>query len=109
VIDSQFSTVVCAPIYSKYDGFTTQVEIGVDEGLKHDSAIYCDELVSLPKFMLTDFIGSLSPLKVEAINNRAVQKPQFLNSFGNGFYIKTAEFAAILRQIPYTCERTEGY
>jgi mRNA interferase MazF len=69
VIDSQFSTVVCAPVYSKYDGFTTQVEIGIDEGLKHDSAIYCDELVSLPKFMLTDFIGSLSPLKMEAVNN----------------------------------------
>ncbi|MDR1288752.1 MAG: type II toxin-antitoxin system PemK/MazF family toxin [Treponema sp.] len=69
VIDSQFSTVVCAPVYSKYDGFTTQVEIGIDEGLKHDSAIYCDELVSLPKFMLTDFAGSLSPRKLEAVNN----------------------------------------
>jgi mRNA interferase MazF len=69
VIDSLFSTVVCAPVYSKYDSFTTQIEIGVDEGLKHDSAIYCDELVSLPKSMLTDFIGSLSPLKMEAVNN----------------------------------------
>jgi predicted nucleic acid-binding Zn ribbon protein len=39
--------------------------------------------------------------------NRAIQKPQFLNSFGNSFNIKTAESAAILRQIRQTCERTE--
>ena len=52
VIDSRFSTVICAPVYSKYDEFTTQIEVGVADGLKHDSAIYCDELVSLPKSML---------------------------------------------------------
>ena len=53
---------------TKYDGFPTQIEVGVDEGLKHDSAIYCDELVSLPKSMLTDFIGTLSNVKMEAVN-----------------------------------------
>jgi mRNA interferase MazF len=36
--------------------------------LKHDSAIFCDELVSLPKSMLTDYIGSLSLSKLEAVN-----------------------------------------
>ena len=68
LIDSQFSTVICAPVYSKYDGFPTQVEVGVDEGLKHDSAIYCDELVSLRKSMLTDYIGALSDIKMQAVN-----------------------------------------
>ncbi len=68
VIDSQFSTVICAPVYSKYDGFTTQIEVGVDEGLKHDSAVYCDELVSLPKSLLTDFIASLSESKMKEVN-----------------------------------------
>ena len=34
--------------------------MGLDEGLKHDSAVHCDALVSLPKATLTDFIGSLS-------------------------------------------------
>ena len=61
--------VICAPVYSKYDGLRTQVEIGVDEGLKHDSAIYCDELASIPKPMLTDFISSLSHDKMEAANS----------------------------------------
>jgi mRNA interferase MazF len=68
LVDSQFSTVICAPVYSKYDGFPTQIEIGIDEGLKHDSAVYCDELVSLPKTMLTDYIGALSDAKMELVN-----------------------------------------
>ena len=49
LIESKFSTVVCAPVYSVHDGLSTQVLIGIDEGLKHDSSIHCDELVSLPK------------------------------------------------------------
>ncbi len=49
LIDARFSTVICAPVYSAYDGLSTQVPIGIDEGLKHDSSIYCDELVSLQK------------------------------------------------------------
>ena len=68
LIDSRFSTVICAPIYSKHDGLSTQVMVGVDEGLKHDSSVHCDELVSLPKSLLTNFLGSLSPQKVEELN-----------------------------------------
>jgi len=61
LIDSKFSTVVCAPIYSARHGLATQVPIGIDEGLRRDSSIHCDELVSLPKSLLTNFVGSLSP------------------------------------------------
>lgn len=49
LIESRFSTVICAPVYTAYDGLATQVPVGLDEGLKHDSSIHCDELVSLPK------------------------------------------------------------
>lgn len=68
LIDSRFSTVICAPIYSTHDGLSTQVLVGVNEGLKHDSSIHCDELVSLHKSVLTNFIGSLSPPKIEELN-----------------------------------------
>ena len=68
LIDSRFSTVVCAPIYSTHDALSTQVQVGVHEGLKHDSSIHCDELVSLPKSVLTNFIGSLSLDKIEELN-----------------------------------------
>ncbi len=68
MIESRFSTVTCAPIYSAYDGLSTQVPVGVDEGLKHESSIHCDELVSLPKSILTNFVGTLSPQKIQALN-----------------------------------------
>ncbi|MBZ5551765.1 MAG: type II toxin-antitoxin system PemK/MazF family toxin [Acidobacteriia bacterium] len=68
VIDSRFSTVLCAPLYSAYDGLSTQVPVGVDEGLKHPSSIHCDELVSLSKTVLTNFIGTLSPAKIQLLN-----------------------------------------
>lgn len=68
LIDSPFSTVVCAPIYTAYDGLASQIPVGQDEGLKHDSSIHCDELVSLPKSALTNFIGTLPPKKMEALN-----------------------------------------
>lgn len=60
VIESRFSTVICAPIYTRRDGLATQVNVGVECGLKHDASIHCDELVSLPKQMLTDYVGSLT-------------------------------------------------
>jgi hypothetical protein len=57
-----------APIYTRYDGLTTQVPVGIDEGLKHACGIYCDELVSIPKSMLTQYLGSLSPAKLLDLN-----------------------------------------
>ena len=68
LIDSRFSTVICAPIYSKHDGLSTQVMVGAGEGLKHDSSIHCDELVSLPKSTLTNYVSALPPSKIEALN-----------------------------------------
>jgi mRNA interferase MazF len=68
VIESAFSTVVCAPVYSQRHGLATEVHVGTDEGLKHDSSILCDALMSIPKSSLTDFVGSLRRSKVEALD-----------------------------------------
>lgn len=67
-IDSRFSTVICAPVYSRHDGLSTQVPVGPAEGLKHDSSIHCDELLSVPKGMLTGYVGRLSEPKTEELN-----------------------------------------
>lgn len=64
LLDSSFSSAVCAPIYTRRDGLHSQVPVGIDQGLKHDSSIHCDELVSLPKSVLTDYIGCLTPEKL---------------------------------------------
>ena len=68
LIDSRFSTVICAPIYTIHHGLATQVPVGPDEGLKHDSSIHCDELVSLTKSALSNFIGTLPPHKMTALD-----------------------------------------
>ena len=67
LIDSRFSTVICAPVYTAYDGLATQVPIGVDEGLKHPSCINCDQLFTLDKSVLTDFVAALSAAKVRQL------------------------------------------
>jgi len=65
---SNYQTVVCAPVYTNRNGLDSEVNVGIDEGLKHDSAIRCDELVSLSKSALSNFIGSLSEQKIEELN-----------------------------------------
>ena len=80
-MESRFSTVICAPVYSSYDGLSTQVPVGVDQGLKHDNSIYCDELVNLPKSILTNFVGSLSSDKLQELNQAlciALEIPEYL-------------------------------
>lgn len=67
-IERTYPTVICAPVYSNCNDLSSEVEIGIDEGLKHDSCIRCDELVSLQKSGLTNFIGSLSPQKIQELN-----------------------------------------
>lgn len=67
LIDSRFSTVVCAPVDSRRDGLATQVAVGAQEGLKHDSSIHCDALVSIPKAVLKDFVGNLSSDRLAAL------------------------------------------
>ncbi|MGD8955118.1 MAG: type II toxin-antitoxin system PemK/MazF family toxin [Desulfobacterales bacterium] len=78
LIDSRFSTVICAPIYTAYEGLSTQVPVGIDEGLKHECGIHCDELISLPKSMLTNYVGKL-PLEKLHLLKRALKIALQLN------------------------------
>ncbi|HEX4227096.1 MAG TPA: type II toxin-antitoxin system PemK/MazF family toxin [Bryobacteraceae bacterium] len=68
LIDSKFSTLICAPVYSRHDGLSTQIPIGIEEGLKHESSVHCDELVSLPKSILTRFVGVMGREKIHALD-----------------------------------------
>ena len=68
LLRTKFSTVICAPVYSRHDGLNTQVRIGPDEGLKAESSIHCDELVSLPKSILTRYVGRLNETQIGALN-----------------------------------------
>jgi len=68
LVDSAYSTVVCAPIYTRGHGLSTEVPAGVSEGLKHDCWIAFDNLRSIAKSALTQFVGSLSKTKMEELN-----------------------------------------
>jgi len=68
LIDSIFSTVICAPVYSRHDNLSTQVLVGTAEGLKQESSIHCDELVSLPKFVLSHYVGSLKAVRLRELD-----------------------------------------
>lgn len=68
LIESRYSSVACAPIYTEGQGLSTQVAVGPDEGLKHESWIHCDGLVSFRKSALTDYVGALSAVKLRYLN-----------------------------------------
>jgi mRNA interferase MazF len=59
LVDSRFSSLICAPVYSRHDGLSTQFRVGMNEGLKKESSVHCDELVNVPKSALTHYVGSL--------------------------------------------------
>jgi mRNA interferase MazF len=67
-IDTRYSTLICAPVFSEGQGMSTQVRVGIDEGLKHDSWIHCDGLTSLPKSELRNYVGSLSRQKLHEVD-----------------------------------------
>jgi mRNA interferase MazF len=62
--DVRYSTVICAPVYTHGHGLHTEVCVGLEEGLKPPSWIACDNLASLPKSQLTDYLGSLPASKL---------------------------------------------
>jgi mRNA interferase MazF len=68
LIDSKFSTVVCAPVFSAGEGLSTQVEVGPEEGLKQAGWVFCDDLQCLRKATLTHYVGTLSESKMERLN-----------------------------------------
>jgi mRNA interferase MazF len=68
LIDSSYATVICAPVFTSGSGLSTQVAAGPSEGLKHDSWIVCDNLSSLRKSQLTQFVGSLSWSKLAELD-----------------------------------------
>jgi mRNA interferase MazF len=67
LLDSKANRVLCAPINTAGVGLSTEVRVGVTEGLKHDSVINCDQIMRLEKNMLTDYIGVLSQIKLKKL------------------------------------------
>ena len=60
-------TVMVAPITSTRRGAPSEVELGADEGLKHESAVNLDHVQTVERSRLTNFVGTVSPAKMRRI------------------------------------------
>jgi len=72
LVDSTYSRVICAPVFTHWHGLPTQVSVNTAEGLKHQSAIQCDGLMSLEKSRLTDYVGELAGDKLLELDGALV-------------------------------------
>jgi mRNA interferase MazF len=67
--DSKADQVVCAPINTQAYGRSTEIPVGPDEGLKHESVINCDQLILVSKSLLTNYVGSIGGKTKAALNS----------------------------------------
>jgi len=58
------STVLVAPITSTIRGAPSEVVVGFDEGLRHESAVNLDHVQTVPKDQLRQFVGTLGRHKM---------------------------------------------
>jgi mRNA interferase MazF len=61
------STVMVAPITSTIRGAPSEVVVGIDEGLKSDSAVNLDHVQTIAQAALHHYVGSLSSQKMAAV------------------------------------------
>ncbi len=62
------STVICAPVYGEVLGLTTEVVLGPEDGLPRTSALRCDFLTLMFKSKLTQFVSTLSGVRIAQLN-----------------------------------------
>ena len=60
-------TAIVAPITSTIRGLPSEVIIGTDEGLEHDSAINLDHVQTVEQRSLHGFVGTLSEAKMRQV------------------------------------------
>ena len=60
-------TVMVAPITSAIRGAPSEVVVGIEDGLKRDSAVNLDHVQTVDKSRLRKFVGSLRPEKMQAV------------------------------------------
>ena len=60
-------TVMVAPITSTRLGAPSEVKVGVEEGLKHDSAVNLDHVQTVEQARLVGFVGALSAVKMQEV------------------------------------------
>jgi mRNA interferase MazF len=60
-------TVMVAPVTSTVRGIPSEVVVGTNEGLKHDSAVNLDHVQTVEQARLTRYLGRLDPKQMRAV------------------------------------------
>lgn len=60
-------TVMVAPITSTRRGAPSEVALGADEGLKHESCANLDHVQTVEQHRLVAFIGTVGPIRMRQI------------------------------------------
>lgn len=60
-------TVMVAPVTSTIRGSPSEVVLGVEEGLKHESAVKLDQVQTVPLAQLSGYIGHVSAEKMQEV------------------------------------------
>lgn len=68
LIASRYSSIVCVPLYTSFAGTPTEVALDESSGLKRLSYARCDELTSVPRTRLTEFVGRVPGHKIRELN-----------------------------------------
>ena len=67
LIESRFLGFLRSRVHTPF-GAQHRSTIGPEEGPKQASSTHCDELVSLPKLLLTHYVGQLNEPWIEQLN-----------------------------------------
>ena len=62
------SSLTCVLITSSFHGHVAEVSVGQSQGLDHDSAANCDNILTLPRQVLTRRRGHLDTAKVAELD-----------------------------------------
>ncbi len=60
-------TILVAPITSAAHGAPSEVQLGIEEGLKHDSVVNLDQVQTVDQKKLHHFVGTVGPEKMDAV------------------------------------------
>jgi len=60
-------TVMVAPITSTQRGAPSEVYVGLNEGLKHDSAVNLDHVQTVERARLVTLVGSLNAMRMREV------------------------------------------
>ena len=66
---SVLSNVTVVLITSVERGIRTEVRVGKDEGLDHDSVVNCDNLMTIPKRAAGRYRGKLNPSQLRELED----------------------------------------